>query len=866
MKYLTSVIVLSLLLTTSVFSQNVVSGKIVTEISGEPVAGANVMIKNGENKLVKFCITDANGDFRIDMGEKQAVGLFLHVTMVGMEAYSRPLGKETENLVIKLSESENQLKEITVKADKIKEKGDTITYLTSSFAKENDRTIGDVLKRMPGISVEKGGKIQYQGVDINKFYIEGNDLLGGKYGIATNGISHEDIGAVEVLENHQPMQVLRGISPSDQAAINLKLKNGAKSTWILHGDIASGVSANPKQQLWQGQLFAMMAKVDYQSITTLKSNNTGTDITTDVEDFLSKRRNTDISPYVSVNIPAAASLEKNRTLFNRTHLFSTNHLWKEGNVDIKFQTDYLNNRETSSAASKTTYFLTDENRVIEEHLQGKRHENRVTGNFIVEANQRKYFLNNTFSAECDWDKTALDMTGNLNNNQVLRNPDYYLKNNLQYIRMFGNRHLVTFTSENEYESLPQRFRVAYGAKEGGRFLAQHIDDKAFFSREKAEYGFTMKGVLISMETGVSAYIRSMNSDLKSDTIQFGNGYNDVGTNFVSVYTTPKIEYSKGVFDFTLRYPISYTFYRFNQGISNRSEFYHSPRVSVRYKPTSRTNITLTGGMAENPMDLHNIHDGDIASDYRTVLHGISEFYTLKSKSLSLSYSYRHPVKGVFSNLFATRTWNKIPYRSSQTFMGDFIYQDFVAEKTNSCTTTLNGSITKTVDWINGGVTVGASYLENERQIIAQGRNTASDLSSYSVNFSVNGNFSSYIGWTYSFDYSSNEMKLNGIKNNTLSNFQHSALLSVMPQKPLSFELGGEYYRNEIQKDRYKNLLMCDAKALYRISKRFELSLSVNNLLDKRSYSYISYGTISNIESVRQLRGREVMISFFVKGK
>ena len=78
MKYLISVIVLSLLLTTSVFSQNVVSGKIVTEVSDEPLTGANVMIKNGENKLVKFCITDANGSFRIDMGEKQAEGLFLH--------------------------------------------------------------------------------------------------------------------------------------------------------------------------------------------------------------------------------------------------------------------------------------------------------------------------------------------------------------------------------------------------------------------------------------------------------------------------------------------------------------------------------------------------------------------------------------------------------------------------------------------------------------------------------------------------------------------------------------------------------------------------------------------------------------------
>ena len=49
----------------------------------------------------------------------------------------------------------------------------TITYNVGSFAQKQDKTIGDVLKRMPGIDVANNGKIQYQGTDINKFYIEG---------------------------------------------------------------------------------------------------------------------------------------------------------------------------------------------------------------------------------------------------------------------------------------------------------------------------------------------------------------------------------------------------------------------------------------------------------------------------------------------------------------------------------------------------------------------------------------------------------------------------------------------------------------------------------------------------------------------
>lgn len=48
--------------------------------------------------------------------------------------------------------------------------------------------------------MEENGQISYQGTAINKFYIEGMDLLGGKYNIATNNISNDDVGSVEIME------------------------------------------------------------------------------------------------------------------------------------------------------------------------------------------------------------------------------------------------------------------------------------------------------------------------------------------------------------------------------------------------------------------------------------------------------------------------------------------------------------------------------------------------------------------------------------------------------------------------------------------------------------------------------------------
>ena len=80
--------------------------------------------------------------------------------------------------------------EITVKAKPIKIKGDTIQYLLTTYKKEGDRTLADVLARVPGFDVNKeNGEIQYEGKSISNFYIEGMDLMGGKYGLATKVIA-----------------------------------------------------------------------------------------------------------------------------------------------------------------------------------------------------------------------------------------------------------------------------------------------------------------------------------------------------------------------------------------------------------------------------------------------------------------------------------------------------------------------------------------------------------------------------------------------------------------------------------------------------------------------------------------------------
>lgn len=535
----------------SAVAQVNVSGTVVDKESNEPLTGASVIVKGADGKIKKYATSKGDGGFAMSL--PSVAGCRLEVSMMSFAKKLIPLDSVSSPLTVQLEPGTTLLKEVTVKADRIREQGDTISYTVGSFAQAQDRSIGDVLKRMPGIDVANNGKIQYLGEDINKFYIEGSDLLGGKYGIATNDISHEDVGAVEVMENHQPMQVLSGISFSDKAAINLKLKNKAKATWSFHGDAGGGYSWQPDGAIWDGELFAMAVMPNFQNITTFKTNNTGEDLSAQATDFFASRRGTDLSRYVGMSLPGVPNLSRKRTLFNRSALVSTNALWKLGRGEFKAQLDYSFNRVTADAANITTYFLNDGNRVVTENRSGVDRSHSLSGKFIYELNQKTAFINNTLKTNIDWDDVRLGVMGSLPNDQTVSLPDYYVGNDFKIIKRFNGKHLVTFTSKNEWESLPQTLSVSIN----DGVIRQQVKDHAFYTNESAAYAFSVNGITISLEGGVKGYFRTLNTELPDMPEEIpGTTTNVLNTNYFTVYATPKFEYWVKRVNFSLSAPIN----------------------------------------------------------------------------------------------------------------------------------------------------------------------------------------------------------------------------------------------------------------------------------------------------------------------
>lgn len=856
-RLLTSLI--CLLTAATIFAQINVRGTVVDRETDEPVVGASVIVKGADGKIKKFASSKADGSFAMTM--PSVSGCRLEVTMMSFARQSMPLDNVEFPLTVRMEPGTTLLKEVTVKADRIREQGDTISYRVGSFAHAQDRSIGDVLKRMPGIDVAKSGKIQYQGEDINKFYIEGADLLGGKYGIATNGISHEDVGAVEVMENHQPMQVLSGIAYSNKAAINLKLKNKAKATWSFHGDAGGGYSWEPTGAIWDGELFAMAVMPGFQNITTLRTNNTGENLSSSETDFFAENRQTGLSRQVSIGLPGVSSLSDKRTLFNRSFLVSTNNLWKFGRGEFKANIDYSFNRVEAAAENITTYFLNEGNRLISENRSGTEHSHSLSGKFIYELNQKTAFINNTLQTNIDWDDLNLATTGSLPNRQSAKLPDYYVSNKFKLIKRFKGNHLVTFHSVNEWESLPQTINLDMNSQH----FRQYISDHAFYTHESAAYAFNIKGVTLSLEGGIKGYIRSMDSQLPDLPEELpGLTENVVNTNYITVYATPRLEYWVRRVNLSLNLPVSYAHYNFDKAIANHNELYFSPSLNFNWKPNNRFSGSLRGGLGRSPMNLNLIHPGLIMTNYRTLKAGVDNFYNSSSQNVSANFSYKHTRRGLFANGMVMHSWTHLPYTMAQQLYGDYVVYSYADAANDSKMLMAMGNIGKTLDFMRGSCNVNGSFNRNESHLLSQRQSVNSVSTGWSIGGKINGTPCRWFSFDYRIDYSDSRLTMNGVSESWLSTMENELSLTFIPHRKWQWTVSGEHYRNELTEPNYKDIVMLDTRLTYQLNKRIEFVASLTNILNKRSYNYTTYSQLSSFESRRHLRGRQLLFSISLR--
>lgn len=232
-----------LLFSFSLSAQSIKVKGTIKDSVGNALEFANVIASiKATGATESYGITNYQGRYQLDLPKGNIY--ILRASFLGYETKEQtvnvPADAENIDLDFILNPQENQLDDVEIVYEMpVTVKGDTIVYNADSFTNGDERKLGDVMKKLPGVEVNDEGEIQVEGKTVSKVMVEGKDFFDGDSKLATKNIPADAVDKVEVLRNYNEVSQMRGLgNDRDNVAINIKLKEGKKNFWF--GEITAG--------------------------------------------------------------------------------------------------------------------------------------------------------------------------------------------------------------------------------------------------------------------------------------------------------------------------------------------------------------------------------------------------------------------------------------------------------------------------------------------------------------------------------------------------------------------------------------------------------------------------------------------------
>lgn len=232
-KFYWSILILcSFILTNSAHAQTKVAGEIVDSKDGGKLGKAAVVLLNAKDSvLVKFVRTKENGTFNFPQIDTGIYKFIVSFPQYADYVKDVEVGKEPINLgAIKLSKAALLLEEAQVVGGiPVIIKGDTIEYNAASFKVEKDAKVEDLLKVLPGMTIDANGKITANGKEVKKVLLDGEEFFGDDPTLITKNIRSDMVSKVQVYEKKSDLTDRTGVDDGERTqTIDIKLKADSK--------------------------------------------------------------------------------------------------------------------------------------------------------------------------------------------------------------------------------------------------------------------------------------------------------------------------------------------------------------------------------------------------------------------------------------------------------------------------------------------------------------------------------------------------------------------------------------------------------------------------------------------------------------
>ena len=243
---------LFLLIFSNSYSQKIngeAKGILRDSASSKPIPDATVsIIRTEDSTLISFSISLSDGSFsikNIPPGNYKLIASYtglLSFRKIFTVSKDKPI---TDFGTIILGRNYKTLDEVIINEAPIKINGDTMAFKADAFKTKSNATVEDLLKKMPGMTVDKDGTVKAQGEQVQKVYVDGKEFFSNDPKLATKNLTADMIDQVEVFDDMSEQAKFNKIDDGSRSrAINLKLKKDKKKG--IFGKAFAGYGTNDR--------------------------------------------------------------------------------------------------------------------------------------------------------------------------------------------------------------------------------------------------------------------------------------------------------------------------------------------------------------------------------------------------------------------------------------------------------------------------------------------------------------------------------------------------------------------------------------------------------------------------------------------
>lgn len=825
------------------FSQEIKG--VVKDEFGNPLSLINVQLINKQDDfLLEFVKTNAKGEFFFKTPPKS-------------NTYNLKFSHfKFENLILEvknkfffevvLQSKINVIEDVVVKgktADII-EKKDTLKYNLNNLLSGSESNLKDIIKKLPGLSINSSGKILFNSIPVDNFLIGGDSFFKDNQQIATENLTPEMIETIEILKNYQDISSLKGFEKNG-VAINIGLKKSFKD--IIKGNISLEGGFDTRYNLHNNNYF-FGAKNKFHLLSNL--NNTDYNVF-NFSNFLEMReingksllkekldigfeRETikDIPPFFFANDNVVSKNSKNITLNysnkidnkkrleiisilnNLNQLQNTNSLqtfW--GNINTNISRNINSDDESSFIFNKVKF----ENKFNENNfLQSNFYfisaldiQNQEVLNNIENIQQINNFNNNLKINNLN---TGINLfhRNKISNNLLLENAIYTDLNFSKNFKKFSSNEPFDWFNLNENQV---NQKTTYESLNFGIF--SHLTLKVKKSIFNLKYIFSIEPESLSNQNNIS--------ELFNFTQNFSRFSNSFKLNYSSS-SENKIKINAG-FEYQLNYLKN----------TNRSSKYLNsllPYFNLSFKLLKNTNILSGFSKKLNIPSIYNFQIGNIVDNFRAITTASNlPFENIITNNYNLGFNYYNTSKTFFSNL-------NFSYSKNDLALGNLILNDFQITQ-NSFGFFRNSDVFFSSIYFNRkfkkvpfGINLDASYSKSNIFSLNNNQLNRNLIEQKNIDLGVVSYFKNFVNFNFGIKGTEASNESLSLSRNKLVNLNpYLNIEKSLFKNKLNFKFNSTYFIFQSTAFKSNNIFDFGFKVNYKASTKLEYFINSNNILN-----------------------------------